>query len=497
MKARFRLKLFVTMITFALIISFSIAIIDYIKLKGEAITNNQVQIQQTEDIVMDSLSNLDKAYSIFDEDTTEEMKERTEELVERYQSNPSFKNWDFAAIKEEIGMDLYIITDQNVIIHTSFPEDQGLDFSACCSDFSSLLDERRQAGEFAVDELDVQQKTGDLKKFSYMPTPDKKYIIELGYSLADKRIFNEFNFLEVIRKLENEYEAINEINVLNIDGYKLGAPTDENLLAGDRQEAFNQVIRSESIAEVEGEWGGNPALYRFIYYSTDNTQGISTNRVVEISYNHEGLGAILERNRTIFIWQLAIVFVVTIILALLISKWVARPMYMAFHDQLTGLKNRTAFEEIMEKRIKDRQETAILMVDLDHFKNVNDILGHDKGDELLIKLASCIRNNCRQEDTAIRMGGDEFIIILPNTNVDDASNVADRLLQSISNLFQSVTDEGGISLTASIGISVTPQDGIDIETLYKKADIALYASKEKGKNQYCVYDATKSYAKNM
>ncbi|MFP3360061.1 GGDEF domain-containing protein, partial [Planococcus sp. SIMBA_143] len=87
---------------------------------------------------------------------------------------------------------------------------------------------------------------------------------------------------------------------------------------------------------------------------------------------------------------------------------------------------------------------------------------------MLIKLASCIRNNCRQEDTAIRMGGDEFIIILPNTNVDDASNVAERLLQSISNLFQSVTDESGISLTASIGISVTPQDGIDIETLYKK-----------------------------
>ncbi|WP_042220574.1 GGDEF domain-containing protein [Oceanobacillus manasiensis] len=494
MRARFRLKLFVTMITFALIISFSIAIIDYIKLREEAIANNQVQIQQTENIVVDSLSTIDKAYTIFDQDTTEEMKERTEELMERYNSDPSFENWNFANIKEEIGMDVYIINDQNVIIHTSFTEDQGLDFAECCSDFSSLLDERRQAGEFTVDGLDVQQKTGEIKKFSYMPTPDKKYIIELGYSLADKRIFNEFNFLNVIKELENKYELINEINILNVDGFKLGEPTEENYLTDERQDAFNRSIRSKSSAEAE-EVDGNPALYRYLYYSADNTQGISTNRVVEISYNHDGLGAILDRTRTIFLWQLAIVFVVTIILAILISKWVARPMYMAFHDQLTGLKNRTAFEEIMERKIKDQQETALIMIDLDHFKKVNDVLGHDKGDELLIELAACIERNCRKGDTAVRMGGDEFIIVLPNTNVEEASNVAEKLLRSITNLFQSVKSESGISLTASMGISMTPHDGIDIETLYKKADIALYASKEKGKNQYCVYNANRTYAK--
>ncbi len=482
------------MITFALIISFSIAIIDYIKLREEAIANNQVQIQQTENIVVDSLSTIDKAYTIFDQDTTEEMKERTEELMERYNSDPSFENWNFANIKEEIGMDVYIINDQNVIIHTSFTEDQGLDFAECCSDFSSLLDERRQAGEFTVDGLDVQQKTGEIKKFSYMPTPDKKYIIELGYSLADKRIFNEFNFLNVIKELENKYELINEINILNVDGFKLGEPTEENYLTDERQDAFNRSIRSKSSAEAE-EVDGNPALYRYLYYSADNTQGISTNRVVEISYNHDGLGAILDRTRTIFLWQLAIVFVVTIILAILISKWVARPMYMAFHDQLTGLKNRTAFEEIMERKIKDQQETALIMIDLDHFKKVNDVLGHDKGDELLIELAACIERNCRKGDTAVRMGGDEFIIVLPNTNVEEASNVAEKLLRSITNLFQSVKSESGISLTASMGISMTPHDGIDIETLYKKADIALYASKEKGKNQYCVYNANRTYAK--
>lgn len=485
------------MITFALVISFSIAIIDYLKLKEEAINNNQAQIQQTEDIVINSLSTIDKAYTIFDQEITEEMKEHSEELIDRYQANPTFDEWDFATIKEEIGMDVYIINDENVIIHTSFKEDQGLDFASCCSDFSNLLDQRREAGDFTTDGLDVQQKTGELKKFSYMATPDKEYIFELGYSLADERIFQEFNFLRIIEDLENNYDTINEINVLNTDGFKLGAMTENHPKPLKRQEAFNQAINSGEISEVEGEWQGKPALYRYIYYAADNKQGISTNRVVEINYNHESLGTILSQNRTIFLWQLAIVFLVTIALALLISKWVARPMHMAFHDRLTGLKNRTAFEEIMEKRMKQRQATALLMIDLDHFKKVNDILGHDKGDELLKKVATCIKRHCRQEDTAIRMGGDEFIVLLPNSTVEDSARVAEQLLNAISHLFQSVTDVSNIPLTASIGISITPKDGLDIETLYKKADIALYASKQKGKNQYYVYNETGSFVQDM
>ncbi|GAB3797544.1 hypothetical protein [Virgibacillus kimchii] len=292
MVMRFRFKLFFIMIGFALFMSFAITTFDHMRISEEAMKHNDFQIRQTEVAVTSSLEAIDKAYLLFDNEISKEMEAHSHYLLDLYKENPVFDEWDFQELKSMLGMDVYILNEKNQITHTSYTEDVGLDFSLCCEDFSALLDERREAGEFISDGMDLQQKTGELKKFSYMPTPDGKYIIELGYDLSDDEIFNKFNFLKEIEELEARFPSINEINVFNLDGYTLGEVTDENTFSSAREKAFEEAVTSDKTVELKDDWNGEGAIYRYVNYTADNRQGLSTSRVVEISYNQHQLEAV-------------------------------------------------------------------------------------------------------------------------------------------------------------------------------------------------------------
>ncbi|HSO20272.1 MAG TPA: diguanylate cyclase, partial [Desulfosarcina sp.] len=163
--------------------------------------------------------------------------------------------------------------------------------------------------------------------------------------------------------------------------------------------------------------------------------------------------------------------------------------YVAYHDTLTGLPNRKSFYMCLEdhlqhssRRTSDRA-WALMFLDLDKFKQVNDALGHDTGDQLLKGVAGRLKGCLRETDHLFRLGGDEFTVILTNLSRDiDVARVARKILESIANPFFYSNQE--IFTSASIGISVFPSDGWEVESLVKNADMAMYAAKEAGGGAY-------------
>ncbi len=161
--------------------------------------------------------------------------------------------------------------------------------------------------------------------------------------------------------------------------------------------------------------------------------------------------------------------------------------YLAYHDHLTGLSNRKFFAEQLDESLHWAQQNnlllGLLLIDLDGFKQVNDTLGHETGDRLLMTIARRLSNSLRTSDTVSRLGGDEFTVILraiPNVQV--AAKIAEKILSSITKPI--VLDGYTIRVSASIGISIYPYNSQDSETLMKQADAAMYRAKRLGKNRY-------------
>jgi len=161
---------------------------------------------------------------------------------------------------------------------------------------------------------------------------------------------------------------------------------------------------------------------------------------------------------------------------------------LAFYDTLTGLPNRRLFLDHFEQALTQAQRyhrsLAVMFLDLDQFKQVNDTLGHDVGDELLEQVADRLTSSVRHGDTVSRQGGDEFVVMLAEiAHPEDAAQVAQKILNALRLPF---TIKGHkVKIGVSIGIAIYPVDGTDdIQELMKKADIAMYAAKEGGRNQY-------------
>lgn len=159
---------------------------------------------------------------------------------------------------------------------------------------------------------------------------------------------------------------------------------------------------------------------------------------------------------------------------------------LAYQDALTELPNRRAFLDQLEKLLidaqKDKTTFAVMMVDLDGFKEVNDSGGHEEGDNLLKQVSVSLKKSVRKNDTVARLGGDEFTILLPKANQQDCIVVANRIMESLNFPIEQI--DKSLRVTPSIGIALYPQNGIDSASLLKQADMAMYQAKNNGKNSY-------------
>ncbi|HEY0801891.1 MAG TPA: sensor domain-containing diguanylate cyclase, partial [Steroidobacteraceae bacterium] len=218
--------------------------------------------------------------------------------------------------------------------------------------------------------------------------------------------------------------------------------------------------------------------------------------------------ATTSRNSHLYLQRAAIASIVVILISAILgrSSWqllqsrrregnakiahAERVEYLAYHDGLTGLPNRSLFSKMLAHNIKRSnrytQRLAVLFLDLDRFKQINDTLGHEAGDQLLQEVARRLQASLRDSDTVARLGGDEFVVLLPELGLGEyAALVAQKILTVLSEPFSLAGQE--FRVTASIGICTYPEDGEDEQTLTKHADIAMYQAKEEGKNNFQFY----------
>jgi len=166
--------------------------------------------------------------------------------------------------------------------------------------------------------------------------------------------------------------------------------------------------------------------------------------------------------------------------------------HLAYHDALTGLPNRLLFKDRLTVALSHAQREhtrlAVLFLDLDRFKVINDSLGHNIGDQLLQAVAARVQACVRDSDTVARLGGDEFTIMIPGlVRSEDAAPVAQKILEAVR--YPLHLDGREFYITTSIGISLYPEDGMDAETLIKNADTAMYQAKEQGRDNYQLFNA--------
>lgn len=174
--------------------------------------------------------------------------------------------------------------------------------------------------------------------------------------------------------------------------------------------------------------------------------------------------------------------------------------YLAHHDHLTGLANRTLLDERLRQAIararRDQQSVAVFVLDIDNFKQINDSLGHADGDILLATVGQRLLSSVRESDTVARIGGDEFVIVMPDfRSLDDVQRCGRQIIR---NAAQPMEIRGNtIRITVSVGISLYTDSGLDAEDLLRQADAAMYSVKDSGRNSLCIFNESMLEARNL
>jgi diguanylate cyclase (GGDEF)-like protein len=295
------------------------------------------------------------------------------------------------------------------------------------------------------------------------------------------------------------------LGILGIDGVFRARRTGDAISAGDTLDYTTVVPPShqagrEAVLSTNA-WDGVPR-----YTSARQLYEFPLAVVVGLSAD-EQLAA-TRRSQHTYLWRAAAGSLVLILIAVVLSRMsrqltasrlraveeqlahAARVEYLAYHDGLTALPNRSLFSKLLGQSINQahryNRRLAVMFLDLDRFKQINDTLGHEAGDQLLQEVAARLKACLRDSDTVARLGGDEFVVLLPElTEEAYVATVAQKILSTVARPFVLLGQE--FRVTASIGISTYPQDGLDEQTLTKNADIAMYQAKAEGKNNFQFY----------
>lgn len=295
------------------------------------------------------------------------------------------------------------------------------------------------------------------------------------------------------------------LGILGVDGAFRARRSGEAVAYGEAVD-YATVMRGADREESGVALSANPWDGVQRYTSARQLYDLPLTVVVGLSRSEQLAGAV--RNTRLYLWRAAAASLALILVAAALA-WMSLQLarsrsralqeqfehaqqveYLAYHDGLTGLPNRSLFSKLLHQGIqlarRHRRQLAVLFLDLDRFKHINDTLGHEAGDELLKEVANRLKSCVRGSDAAARLGGDEFVVMLPElAEPTHAAAVAQKMIALLAKPFMLLGQE--FRVTGSVGIATYPQDGTDEQTLTKNADIAMYKAKELGKNNYQFY----------
>ena len=449
--------------------------------------------QLVEKNILQTVNYVNDAYKIVEQQLNQEMREYSEQMVEKYRENSEVMEWDLAELQQQFsGYNIYIIDQSLKIIRSTYKEDLGLDFSKFES-FSSVLRNRMEGNEFKVDRIDLSTQTGEIKKYSYMPSPDHQYLFELSVSIEEQYpSFQSLNLFKDATALTSEYEMVEDISFYSVEptNYEVAkirnskkpyinpdVPEFEEELA--RQAVINDKRQesTKNINQVQYHYRFFPALVSEV----EEEQGWNS-YVVGIVYNEQIMQNEISSHRRLFVINI-------VLLAALFVSFIAVVVYLlrkfehqAYHDKLTGLANRKyfikEFNKLTETSDFSDDNIGVVFIDIDRFKKINDNYGHDIGDRVLENIASRMKNNLKETDIIARMGGDEFVVALAELN--SKTKIIKVVKRLIKELKKPLIIEGEeIAISVSAGVSFYPDDSQELEKLIKNADAAMYQAKKK------------------
>lgn len=230
------------------------------------------QQQLVEKNILQTVTYIDDAYAIAEQQLNQEMREYSQEMVAEYRRNPDVMEWDLLDLQERFpGYDIYIVDENLQIIRTTYEEDLGLDFSKFGS-FATILRERMAGDQFEVDRLDLSTQAGEIKKYSYMPSPDNRYLFELSVSIDERYpSFQSLNLFRDATSLTEEYEVVEDIGFYSVEPLRLGVAKLRNskrpYLNPDvpefEEELARQAIINNSMQRSTRSIEGTQQSYRF------------------------------------------------------------------------------------------------------------------------------------------------------------------------------------------------------------------------------------------
>ncbi|RUL56530.1 GGDEF domain-containing protein [Lysinibacillus antri] len=489
-----RMKLLLGLVLFAIIVVSTISYINRQMLITDIQEQEVSNRELIEDHILNDMRSVDIAHYYLDIEISREMEQFLRDMVKKYEMNPNVMDWDLEAMKGKQGFEIYILDEANTVIHTTFQQDLGLNFSACCTEFSSLLDHRRKSGLFYSDGIDVSTTTGEINKYSYLGTPDDKYLFELSVSTKTIPVFRQFNFVRTANYLVDKYEDLLDVKIMNAGGYFLNdalvktSVTSVKDMPTKFKEHFEKArMTMEPVEYTIEKEGGLIETFRFLPYEATHQRGDSTKRVIYVKYDNGHELALLKQNTEQFWKLLTISFFISLFMLMVFIKILSKTFNLAKYDPLTGVHNRASYMNYIEKLTGwNRKSFGLLLVDLDNFKKVNDKFGHAKGDEVLMEAAKLLQTVAKKQGFVARLGGDEFAIVIPNASEEHLNHFASEVIRSFrGSKNKNLQSEIWEVLSVSVGGTLI-KTGEEGHKLFNRADEALYKAKNAGKDQYVI-----------
>ena len=482
-----RLKLLVSLMIFAIVLVTVVMWTNRQLLITDIKEQQHNSIELIENHIVNDMKTIDNVHYYFDYTLSDQLEVELRKMVAYYEQNPDVLSWDLEAMKQEHGMEIFIIDEKNTIIHTTFTRDLGFDLSSAEA-FAKVLNERRMSGEYYSDAINTNTATGELWKYSYLATADKKYVFELGIKPTDVELFQKFDFLQTATNLKNKYDDLIEVRILNARGYYLDANGEANYTIEHQSEQFKEAYQKavdtmSPIEYTEKFEHGYIETTRFIPYEAEQIRGTTTKRVIYMEYGNTKELASVKRLTKQFWVILVIAIVTSLILLVTIIRILTKTINLATFDPLTGAHNRASYLNEMEQLLKRNGQTGLLLFDLDNFKKVNDCYGHIEGDRILIETVSILKAVAKKDGMVVRFGGDEFAIIVNNATLEKMHAIANKVLEEF-HLRKNGTDEVWHPLSISAGGALQQEEDETEVTLFMRADQALYQSKNNGKDCY-------------